>query len=172
MDLTTLIPVEKETETPPEPPSLQMFFLGHTRGSGDGSTGGEMLALFRPTLGQGAEERYATRQDQPNLIEQQRYTWRDLPAEGEEPARPLATASRTVMLFPPPVGHPLRASVQASFAVLLEAINTGLAGVSSETRTAILQTAGVAQYPLPTLEGLLSSQVGVLLTPWAEKSEG
>lgn len=190
MDLTTIIPVEREVETPAAPPSLQMAILTHHRGSGDGSVPAEMEALFRPTLGQGSSERYATRADLPNLIEHVHMVWRDMPAvpsdagsvrHGDvecpagDPARPLATASRIAALYAPlvlqPEGHLQRPAVEQAFAVLLEAINTGLERVSAQERAGLLETAGVQTYPLPTIERLCPAQIGVLLTPWAEKGE-
>ena len=174
MTLDDIIPAERPHPDAAPTPQRQMFHLSHLRGSANQDA--EMSALFRSTVVEEGQERYVTRAEYPTLIEQWRYVWRDLAAEGEEPARPIATAARTAMLYTPlvlpPVGHPSRGAVQASFAVLTEAINTGLARASDEFRAAILAAAQVPVYPLSTIEGLLSSQVGVLLTPWAEKSEG
>lgn len=189
MTLDDIIPAERPNPDAAPTPQRQMFHLSHLRGSANQPA--EMSALFRSTVVEDGQERYVSRADFPRLIEQWRYSWRDLPAVAQDaepetagdverqpgdPARAIATASRTVMLYTPlvlpPVGHPSRAAVQASFTVLTNAINAGLAAVSQDTRTAILSAAQVPVYPLPSIEGLLSSQVGVLLTPWAEKSEG
>lgn len=180
MNLRNILPSDLETD-PIAEPDYQLYNLSVVR-SAQGRPGHVIGHFWLTTPVSATQDRYLEQREVPNKKLTYQYTWNDREQVGE-PGDPdyvapqyKATLMRTVQLYSPivvpPVGHPAQAAMATAVVALAQVINTGLATLSESDRNAILTEAGLTPdaYPLSSVEGLMDSQVGVLMIPSADSS--